>query len=176
MKLSPASIIIALVIATITTTLQAPIALACMCGNLGTPSTALSQASAVFSGEVQTIDPDSAEYSKYAVTFAVDKIWKGISDDTVTISTGRGGGDCGYHFIVGEQYLVYASGDTQLNTSSCSRTALLAKAEEDLTALGLDTTRKLILLASGLTTGLIVIIYAIIRSRKKLAAKLIPHN
>jgi hypothetical protein len=42
--------------------------------------------------------------------FRVEEILKGRADGRrVTIFTGAGGGDCGFDFIIGNQYLVYAS-------------------------------------------------------------------
>jgi hypothetical protein len=51
----------------------------------------------------------------------------------VDVRTGMGGGDCGYHFEVGKQYLVDAwdRGHT-FNTGICSRTASLDQAQTDV--------------------------------------------
>jgi len=39
-------------------------------------------------------------------------IYKGrITKDTLEIFTGMGGGDCGYGFVVGQEYIVYGSRD-----------------------------------------------------------------
>jgi hypothetical protein len=60
------------------------------------------------------------------VTFQVLHTFKGGQRTQVQIETGYGGGDCGYRFEVGEQYLVYADLDDQsgeLSTSICSGTA-----------------------------------------------------
>ena len=50
------------------------------------------------------------------------------------------GGSCGYTFVEGEEYIVYASdshyGDDSYTASICSRTALLSAAQADLDALG----------------------------------------
>ena len=45
-----------------------------------------------------------------------------------------GGGDCGYRFEIGKEYLVYAylGEDKKLSTGICTRTGLLTKADEDL--------------------------------------------
>jgi hypothetical protein len=52
----------------------------------------------------------------------------------VQIVTGLGGGDCGYDFQRGVDYIVYAfkNAEGQLETGICSRTRLLRDAEEDL--------------------------------------------
>ncbi len=68
-----------------------------------------------------------------AVEVAVDAAWKGVTATRAAILTGRGGGDCGYRFVVGQQYLVYAYlHEDSLNTSICSRTAAALEADDDL--------------------------------------------
>ena len=80
------------------------------------------------------------------VTLEVSAVWKGpIARETV-VFTGSGGGDCGYFFEPGKEYLVYATmpngGSPQivpansLTTGICSRTAPLDQAGADLAALG----------------------------------------
>lgn len=90
--------------------------------------------------------------------FFIEEALKGIkeSDTEVDVVTGGNSGDCGYDFKAGERYLVYAytgrgeergadnahSGDGSassapqskfvVNSSICSRTRLLAKAQDDL--------------------------------------------
>lgn len=58
----------------------------------------------------------------------------------VAISTGLGGGDCGYGFKEGQKYLVYAhaSSDPVLGTGICSGTRPLESAagQEDISVLG----------------------------------------
>ena len=78
---------------------------------------------AVFVGKVVAVvqKPEAYEVS---VKFLVEKVWKGKVSRHVNIFTGRGGGDCGYHFEAGESYLVYAYGSTEgLSTNICQRTA-----------------------------------------------------
>jgi hypothetical protein len=54
----------------------------------------------------------------------------------VEVATGRGGGDCGYAFERGRDYLVYASeAEGILQTGICSRTARAERAAEDLSYL-----------------------------------------
>lgn len=40
----------------------------------------------------------------------------------IVIETGAGGGDCGYPFIAGSEYLVYANGSKRLGTNICTPT------------------------------------------------------
>jgi hypothetical protein len=41
--------------------------------------------------------------------FQVQSVWKGVDQTEVLVQTGRGDGDCGYHFQLGKNYLVYAT-------------------------------------------------------------------
>jgi hypothetical protein len=91
----------------------------------------------VFSGtviEVTPVPPKNARAMSFQrrVRFSVAKVWRGDAADTIEISTGMGGGDCGFNFVAGQQYLVYASGTPgQYSTGICSRTKLLGAAAED---------------------------------------------
>ncbi|RYG53820.1 MAG: hypothetical protein EOO01_03315 [Chitinophagaceae bacterium] len=57
-------------------------------------------------------------------TFATSRSFKGVRGDTLTVQTGRGGGDCGAFFTVGGSYLIYAR-DGRTNT--CRRNAPIDK-------------------------------------------------
>lgn len=75
------------------------------------------------------------------VHFEVLQIWKGIENSQVMITTGLGGGDCGFDFQVGQEYLVYASkstmyGEKTLVAVICSRTSEISLAQGDLQILG----------------------------------------
>ena len=71
------------------------------------------------------------------VTFNVSRSYAGQQGKTVDLTTGMGGGDCGYPFEVGKQYLVYAWKDQsgKLSTGICSGTGLLEDRKADLAAL-----------------------------------------
>ncbi len=61
----------------------------------------------------QTFDPKQSGYlirHYKAFTFVIDKKFKSTKSmsDTIRIITGYGGGDCGYEFEVGKEYIVYA--------------------------------------------------------------------
>ena len=89
----------------------------------------------VFYGRVLKID--EAPYS-VKVIFKVEGSWKRTLPTEIIIGTGRGGGDCGYHFEVGQDYLVYAFGtdDAHLGTNSCQRTKPLSADSDELRILG----------------------------------------
>lgn len=109
-------------------------AFACECIEPKPPNEALIESGAVFSGKVTEIRSDN---SSKVVTFDVDRVWKGISNETVTAVTGLGDADCGFPFQQGVEYLVYAySNEEPFDASGCSRTKPLSNAQEDLNVLG----------------------------------------
>jgi hypothetical protein len=109
-------------------------ALACKCAQPPAPKESLKQATAVFAGTVTKIE--RAPKHGRLIHFAVSKTWKGVGKPTVTVTTGFGGGDCGYGFKKGVKYIVYCYGKKQLSTNICTRTRPLAKAQQDLKELG----------------------------------------
>lgn len=117
---------------------------ACDCGlpRAGKPfkqvvTEARNKSKAVFSGTVVAIDKKPGDLY-VAVRFKIEESWKGAPSKEATVFTGQGGGDCGYKFEVGQQYLVYAYryNETDLGTNICQRTASLIQAAEDLKVLG----------------------------------------
>ena len=114
---------------------------ACSCVRPESPDKELERATAVFAGKVTAIDRGDGLFNSgltpVEVTFQVSEVWKGPAQATLIVHTGWGGGDCGYGFQPGNEYLVYAHGsETELKASICSRTASLATAVTDLTTLG----------------------------------------
>jgi hypothetical protein len=91
----------------------------------------------VFSGKVLEITENPQTYS-VTVKLKVERVWKGSLPEEISIVTGRGGGDCGYRFELGESYLVYAysSNESSLGTNICQRTSKLLGAANDLKILG----------------------------------------
>ena len=185
MKISKHIFIITSVISLLSFSLFAavPAARACSCIQPGSPQEMLEKSSAVFSGMVTDIDRDLTGYG-YKVKFDIEKIWKGISDKTIVVSTGMGDSDCGYGFKEGEKYFVYAYGDDSLSANICSRTRLLSVAGEDLSVLGdgnaplpqsnspqggvsLSLSNNLIFIIILAVIILGFIIYKVILSRKK---------
>lgn len=117
---------------------------ACTCTGPMPPCQEYGAAAAVFTGTVIDISTVSVElgegerkhaYNKKLVRFSVEQAFRGTSGSEVEIATGSGGGDCGYHFEQGKQYIVYAYNDSEskrLGTGICTRTRLLRDAAEDL--------------------------------------------
>jgi hypothetical protein len=132
--------LMALVILTVS---QTNCVFACSCLPPGPPEEALSNATAVFSGTVTTMDGavDAGAEAPIRVTFAVSEIWKGPEQAMIVATTSGSSASCGFGFVQGQEYLVYASTvDDSLQVSLCSRTTQLAMAGEDLAALGEGTT------------------------------------
>lgn len=96
---------------------------------------------AVFTGEVLEVKDDKFSF---IVKIKVKSKWKGVKDSEVIIFTGKGNGDCGYPFKVGESYLIYAYqiSNNRLSTNICQRTAVLSDAQADVVVLGKQKLRK----------------------------------
>lgn len=120
--------------------------LACSCLPPGSPTEERDKYAAVFRGRVTAVSQEQTArgFRVQRVTFEVDRAWKGPVTSTMTVYTGAGGGDCGYNFQQGADYLVYASQSQSdeflpanaFATGICSRTRPIAQAGDDLAALG----------------------------------------
>lgn len=117
---------------------------ACSCALPSSAQDQLSRSQAVFAGRALGVKEQrflNGGMAK-AVRFEVSRIWKGESVSEIIIYTGSGGGDCGFDFKEGQDYLVYANpssmyGDKELLvTIICDRTKQLSQAQEDLAVLG----------------------------------------
>ncbi len=134
---------------------------ACSCVQPGLPAQELRESQAVFTGKVLRIVDEyrpvfsmvdkvlttlrqppyfwthAGKYVGYRIYFGVNDSWKGVEETTVVVDTGYGMGDCGYPFVVSNDYLVYASypygiPNNYWVTSICSRNAELSAAIDDL--------------------------------------------
>jgi hypothetical protein len=115
---------------------------ACSCAGPGSACAAFGSAAAVFVGTVTDIrtrphDATGQEdaFSPRTVTFLVEEAFSGVDGAAAYVSTGRGGGDCGYKFERGVSYLVYAFRGKEsrpLSTGICTRTRPAARASEDI--------------------------------------------
>lgn len=116
---------------------------ACSCADLPSVEEEYERSKAVFSGKVVDIKEKLSlkGYTTKSVLFEVTNTWKGIEQSQIIITTGQGGGDCGYNFIKGEEYLVYANESIMneaksLVSTMCDRTGVLSSSQEDLEVLG----------------------------------------
>ena len=68
------------------------------------------------------------------VSLEVLHSYRGDQRKPMRLTTGLGGGDCGFDFEVGKQYLVYAFKDEagELSTNTCTRTTRLEKGRDNL--------------------------------------------
>ena len=117
---------------------------ACSCVPARPVCEAFGGSSAVFVGRVvgsaQTevsVDRETGKKVTYAVGaihFEVEEAFSGVvGRKRVTIHSGTGGGDCGYWFLRGRRYVVYADEhEGKLYTSICTRTHQLEGPDEDL--------------------------------------------
>ncbi len=135
--------------------------LPCSCFPPLSPKAALQESEAVFLGVVvsmREVDLTTAGYPMaFSYTIRVSRAWKGVVRGTVEVGTSSGGTACGYPFVVGEEYLIYAGGEGVAGatwsipgrvaadsrprppfwTSSCTRTRHFRMAErQDLAELG----------------------------------------
>lgn len=78
------------------------------------------------------------EWTPRMFKFSVELSFLGIEGTEVEVGTGSGGGDCGYDFVPGRRYLVYAyrTKSNRLATSICSATKPYELADPDLKFLG----------------------------------------
>lgn len=119
--------------------LSAESAQACSCLP-ATPEQHLESANTVFSGRVVNVITTRRNrrrpqfsFPQTRVTFEVSEVWKGRERRRVMVMTSDSSASCGFNFIEGESYLVYASqSENRLTTSLCSGTKLLSQAQEDL--------------------------------------------
>ena len=84
-------------------------------------------------GSVVPADMDQ-DPPEMEVHLQVLRAYEGANEKRVRVRTGLGGGDCGFDFQTGKEYLVYAYKDTagELSTGICSSTALLKDSNANL--------------------------------------------
>jgi len=120
---------------------------ACSCAFSGPPCQSVFQTDAIFAGTVQSISPlpdddlpplrpgEARIPRTVRVDFAEVHGFRELAAATVSVLTAGSGAACGYAFKKGERYLVYARRQPdgkELVTGICSRTRLLAEADEDV--------------------------------------------
>lgn len=129
---------LAVVIAGAALHVSAEMAYACSCAPPRPPLEALERAEAVFAGTVTAVSgiPPGGYNSSdpRVIAFKVSEVWKGQSYETMFITTPLSEASCGFTFVEGEEYIVYAW--KGVDVLLCSRTKRLGQAQEDLAALG----------------------------------------
>lgn len=97
---------------------------------------------AIFEGTVTTVKSSTGLLSSSSAkavkaSFQVNEVWKGLVTPTIEVLTAAGSDSCGYEFVEGERYLVYAKATGKaLEVSLCSQTVLHSKADEQFLVLG----------------------------------------
>ncbi len=111
--------------------LVAPTALACSCAPPIAPAQALAEATQVFVGTVVAVSrpPEGSSAFTNSYRFSATEIWKGEAAPVISVASGNSSASCGYGFVEGETYLVYA---TLGFTGLCDRTRRLSAATADL--------------------------------------------
>jgi len=115
------------------------VTLGCTCAQPSSVEEGLKQSDAVFVGLVERFE---LKGSARVATLRASRVWKGPKSPHISVTTGGGDGDCGFHFIAGIEYLVFASEDDSgtLRTTICTRTKPASgEAVDDLKALGPGT-------------------------------------
>ena len=124
---------------------------ACKCAAPPSPDVAHQQAATVFQGEVVGVrgltpegllsdEPDTPEL---LVRLRVSTVWKGTAHETMFVRTSRWVPSCGFGFIVGREYVVFAGEDPAVSSdpppagfppsvNRCGRTARSHQAGDDL--------------------------------------------
>jgi hypothetical protein len=99
---------------------------------------------AVFEGralEVQSQAADGTPLERVRVRFRVVRAWKGVTTESIELTTANSSAACGYEFAPGQSYLVYADEENgTLSVSLCSRTQPMSDSGEDLEVLGMGAT------------------------------------
>ncbi len=110
--------------------------LGCDCSIEPRPCYAVGSVDTVFVGTVLDINTSPLLSPPRVIRMRVEESFTGLGPgrNQVEIGTGMGGGDCGYPFIAGGRYVVYAfrGRDGRLSTSTCTRTRPFDEAAEDL--------------------------------------------
>ena len=122
--------------------LLVPAAHACSCGDPGPPCIAFNETPVVFAGRVIQLTElripvgrDKTLHPYHLVRFDVEETFRGPQRKLLDVTTGAGGGDCGFSFRTGERYLVYAHASPEIGrlyTDFCTRTKPLSEAGADL--------------------------------------------
>jgi hypothetical protein len=109
---------------------------ACSCARTGpAPCGGINKTEIIFVGTVTDIEnpvtekrEDQAGVSRYR--FRVDEVLSGLGKAEVDVYSGRGGGDCSYHFKAGQQYLVFPyANHGQFWAGHCTETRPAADAQ-----------------------------------------------
>ncbi len=115
---------------------------ACSCAEAPSVLEARDRNDSVFEGQVVKVTNPVAIFSrssadKKTVEFQVNEVWKGKVAPTIKVTTASSGASCGYDFVEGERYLVFANqtGST-LDAGLCNGTLQYSASGSHLQELG----------------------------------------
>lgn len=107
----------------------------CMCSAKRSVAEEFKAADAVFAGRVESVEPEdpSRPHDRTVTTFAVWRGYKSVREEAVSLK-GWAHSDCSFSFQVRKLYVVYAfkTAAGELVSHTCSRTAHIEEAKEDL--------------------------------------------
>ncbi len=116
---------------------------ACSCTGEPSFDLAVSSSRQIFTGTVVDVRTAAPEYPTMVwARLVVDHHWKGTPGDTASVLTGKDDGVCGFDFVPGASYLVYAQAygpDDVVFTHSCSRSHEAWAGDPDIDALDFVT-------------------------------------
>ncbi len=116
-----------------------PASASCSCGPAQEIDQAYTDAQTVFIGRVEHILKSPLRQGLNEIKFLLMKGFKGTEEAmnrTLVVYTPIESDECGYAFIPGQEYLVYASGTpANFRVVSCSRTKVYDTAKEEVTKL-----------------------------------------
>lgn len=119
---------------------------ACSCA-MPTPAERMRESAAVFTATVTQVHVQEPILNGGSVTATLraDHVYKGEARATFEVSTRAQGPACGYTFVEGGRYLVFARAQgSRLNTTMCSGNKQVPAGEQPLRVMGDDLTPELI--------------------------------
>ena len=96
-------------------------ALACSC-QIPTLENEFLQSEQVFKAQLTQATKKKKDFPYIEGIFILEASYKGSAPETITLTTGIGGGDCGMPFTLGKSYFIFKSGNNAV--SNCSNTVV----------------------------------------------------
>lgn len=118
-------------------------AYACDCLPVASTVEAVRNSTYVFAGTILekrrfTVSDIAKDYKEFEVKIRVMRYWKGEPGKVITIRPPAESSECGFDFVQGENYIVYATGTKYPEVSACSRTVSVKsnQGQSDMKLLG----------------------------------------
>jgi hypothetical protein len=95
----------------------------------------IAESALIFAGVVTSVEADDST-GRGHIEFNVTNIWKGATEETLTLHGSGSSAACGWNPEVGQEYLVYAHEfEGELSTNLCNPNKLIVDASEDIVLL-----------------------------------------